>query len=116
MDATRTLKIDIYVAEATDAQSLHSAFQSIIDFGAAGLAVGSNPRFFGMRKLLIGLTRKHRLATVFNQSDYTKLGGLISYGTDVVEVYRQVGIYAARILNGAKPQELPIHYPKRFDS
>ena len=67
-----------------------------------------------MRELLLGLAKKHSLPVVFNQSDYAKLGGLLSYGTDIVEVYRQVGIYTGRILKGAKVQDLPVHFPKKI--
>jgi len=113
-DAAAALGIDILIVESTTSATLAPAFSTIAKSSAAGLVIGANPRFFAQRHQIVGLIKKHNLPTVFTQPEYVELGGLMSYGTDIYEVYRQVGLYAGRILNGTKPRNLPVRYPSKF--
>ena len=64
---------------------------------------------------MVQLAAFHRLPAVYPVRDFSEVGGLMSYGTNIMEVYRQLGIYAGRILKGAKPADLPVVQPSKFD-
>jgi putative ABC transport system substrate-binding protein len=67
------------------------------------------------RTQLVQLAAFHRLPAVYVNRDFVKVGGLMSYGTNIMDVYRQLGIYAGRILKGAKPADLPVVQSSKFD-
>jgi putative tryptophan/tyrosine transport system substrate-binding protein len=80
-----------------------------------GLAVGADPFFTTRGGSIVALAAKHKLAALYPLRPYLEAGGLASYGPNFVEVYRQTGIYAGRILKGAKPDELPVVFPRKWD-
>ena len=71
--------------------------------------------FTGQRDLIVALTARHRIPTIYHAEEFTRAGGLISYGASPAAAYRQAGIYTGRILNGAKPADLPVLLPTKFD-
>ena len=71
--------------------------------------------FTGQRDLIIALAARHRIPTIYHAEEFTRAGGLISYGASPAAAYRQAGIYTGRILNGAKPADLPVLQPTKFD-
>ena len=71
--------------------------------------------FTGQRDLIIALAARHRIPTIYHAEEFTRAGGLISYGASPAAAYRQAGIYTGRILNGAKPADLPVLLPTKFD-
>ena len=79
------------------------------------LVVASDPYFDTRRTRIIAFAAEHRLPAIYQFREYADDGGLISYGPSITETYRQVGIYAGRILNGAKPADLPVTHPTKFD-
>jgi ABC-type uncharacterized transport system substrate-binding protein len=80
-----------------------------------GLIVTGDPFFVSRREKLVALVARHVLPTIYVQREFALAGGLISYGTSLIDAFRQAGIYAARILKGAKPGDLPVVQPTRFD-
>ena len=77
--------------------------------------VGADPFFDTRRDKLTRLALRHKLPTMFQFREYTQAGGLMSYGINLPDVYRQVGTYTARILKGGKPADLPILQPSKFE-
>jgi len=90
-------------------------FTTLTRLGAGGLAISGDP-FFNTRAALLGaLSLKHALPTMYQAREFTAAGGLISYGSSFVELYRLTGVYAGRVLKGEKPAELPVQQPTRLE-
>jgi ABC-type uncharacterized transport system substrate-binding protein len=94
---------------------LESAFATLVEQGVAALLVSTDPFFNSQRGRLVALARRHRVLTVYDRRDYATADGLISYGVDYRAAYREMGIYAGRILRGAAPADLPIQQPTQFE-
>ena len=77
--------------------------------------VAADPFYFGQRAQLVALAAQHAIPTIYDFRAYADAGGLASYGTHLADAYRQVGIYAARILKGEKPADLPVMQSTRFE-
>ena len=88
---------------------------SDVDTRASALVVTADPFFDSRRARLISFAAENRLPGIYQFRAYAVDGGLISYGPSITETYRQVGIYAARILKGAKPSDMPIMQPTKYD-
>ena len=77
--------------------------------------VTGDPFFVSRRDKLVAMAAQHGVPTIYVQREFAVAGGLISYGTNLTDAYRQVGIYAGRILKGARPDDLPVLRPTKFD-
>ena len=82
---------------------------------SGALLVGADPVFFGNRRRNVALAAHHAIPAVYELRDFADDGGLMTYGTGIVEAYYQAGIYAARILKGEKPADLPVIQSTKFD-
>jgi putative ABC transport system substrate-binding protein len=103
------------VQNASTEEGMDRAFATLADEGAGGIIVGSDPFFNSRRDRLVALAQRHRMPAVYEWREFVQIGGLISYGTSLTGVYRQLGLYTGRILSGAKPSDLPVHQPTRFE-
>jgi ABC-type uncharacterized transport system substrate-binding protein len=98
-----------------DAAELESQFDAAVKNGAQALLVSADPFFTNRRDLIVSLATKHALPGVYPWRQYTLGGGLASYGPSITEAYREIGRYAGRILKGAKPADLPVQVPTKFE-
>jgi putative ABC transport system substrate-binding protein len=113
--AAKTVGLQLKMFNASTANEISGAFAAIADQRPDALLVGSDPFLVNRREELVGLAARLRIPAVYPQREFVDTGGLISYGTNVANVYRQAGIYAGRILRGAKPADLPVMLPTTFE-
>ena len=106
--AARAIGLQIQVFNADSSPEIDAAFETIGRERPDAIFVGVSPFLNGRRVQLAQLAAFHRLPAVYAVRDYAEVGGLMSYGSDVVDGFRQVGVYAGRILKGAKPADLPV--------
>ena len=103
------------VLNVASLNEVEAAFASLGPHMPDGLLVGSDPFFSGVRERIIKFASDHKLPAMYYDRAFVDLGGLMSYATDVKEMYRQAGIYTARILKGEKPADLPVIQPSKFE-
>ena len=103
------------VVRASDIREIEAAFAALVHSRTEALIVASDPFFYSRRLQLATLATRHAIPTIYNVREYAEAGGLISYGTSLAEVYRQVGIYAGRILKGIAPADLPVVQSIKFE-
>jgi putative ABC transport system substrate-binding protein len=113
--AAQAIGRKIIIVGASTESALDKAFSSLVEARVGALVVVGNPLFLGVRARLLELTARYRLAAIYESREFTAAGGLMSYGTNLPDVYRQVGVYVGRILKGEKPADLPILQPTKFD-
>jgi putative tryptophan/tyrosine transport system substrate-binding protein len=113
-EAARVLGLRTVVIHASADNEVDAAFGSFAAQGVATLAVGADPFFDTRRAELVALAAQHRLPAGYQSREYAAAGGLMSYGIDFADIYRQVGIYTGTILKGKKPSDLPVAQPIRF--
>ena len=114
-EAARAIGVRVHVLRANSESEINSAFQTVATERIGALAVAASPFFDTRRSRITALAAQHGVPTMYHIREYAAAGGLISYGVDIVEVHRQVGLYAARILNGTRPGDLPIMLPSKFE-
>ena len=114
-DAGAALKQRIRVVKASTEPEIDAAFKSLAEQRVDGLLVANDPLFGSARRQLIALAARRALPVIYFERQHTVDGGLISYGANLADVYRQGGIYAGRILNGTKPAELPVLQPTKLE-
>jgi putative ABC transport system substrate-binding protein len=113
--AALTIGMQIDVVQASDSRGIEAAFATLVRNRADALLVGTDPFFYSRRLQLATLVTRYAIPAVYHQREYAEAGGLMTYGTSLTEVYRQVGAYTARILRGAKPADLPVVQSTKFE-
>jgi ABC-type uncharacterized transport system substrate-binding protein len=114
-EAGRMIRRRILIVKATGEVEFNSAFATMVRAGAGALLVRGGPVFLNRRRQLVTLANRYALPASYVTRDYPEVGGLMSYGPSQTDAYRRAGIYVGRILKGAKPAELPVDQPTRFD-
>jgi putative ABC transport system substrate-binding protein len=109
------LNVTLLPFPVRDASEIAAAVAAFASGGNGGLAVASHAATFSNRDLLIGLAAKHRLATIFGEPIWTESGSLLSYGSDQVEMFQGAASYVDLILKGAKPADMPVQLPTKFN-
>ena len=100
--------------EVRDASEVEGAFKTATDARAGSLLMIASRLFFGRAKQLAELAARSRLPVMYDLAEYVEAGGLISYGADVVDLWRRAAVYVDKILKGARPGELPVEQPSKF--
>ena len=113
--AARTLRIQLRFAEMRRPDELERAFATIVREQPDALVVFPSTMLFAERARIVALAAKHRLPSVFNNRQAVELGGLMSYGTSLPELLRRTGSYIDKILKGARPADLPVEQPTKFE-
>jgi putative ABC transport system substrate-binding protein len=101
--------------DASSESDLDTAFAALVKQRADALLVGNDVFFTNRREQIVALAARHAVPTIYAFRQFAESGGLISYSTNLVEVYRQVGLYVGRILKGEKPADLPVVQPTKFE-
>jgi putative ABC transport system substrate-binding protein len=114
-EATDLRGLRLVVVSAGTEQEIESAFQDLAARGAGALVVANSPFFNSRREQLAAATLRLGIPAIFEWREFAVAGGLMSYGSDISGVLRQLGVYAARVLKGARPADLPILQPDRFE-
>jgi putative ABC transport system substrate-binding protein len=113
--AARAIGQQIHVFNADSESEIEKSFATFVQGGAKALLVGDDPFFESQRVHLITLAARHALPAIYDSRQYVIAGGLASYGTSFADTYRQAGSYVGKILSGAKPAELPVQQPTKFE-
>lgn len=114
-EAARTMGIQISAMRASNDAEIEAGFDAALRQDIRAIAVTSDPFFNTRSEKLVALAARHALPTIYPFREHAVAGGLMSYGVNISEMYRQVGVYAGRILKGAQPSDLPIVQPIKFD-
>ena len=114
-NAIRSIKQNLFVARAVNDQDLETAFPSFVQQKAGAVLVAASPFFDTRQDRIVALAAQYRLPAMYHFRQYAVAGGLISYGPSLTESYKQAGVYAGRILRGAKPADLPVLQPTKFE-
>jgi putative ABC transport system substrate-binding protein len=107
-DAARSLGLQLHVLDASTEGEIDAAFEKLIELRAGGLLVGADAFLTSQRDQIVALAARHAVPAIYGVREFAAAGGLMSYGTDLADGLRQVGIYAGKILKGAKAADLPV--------
>jgi ABC-type uncharacterized transport system substrate-binding protein len=113
--AARAIGLQVQVLNASTSREINAAFENVERDRPDALFVGANTFLNARRIQVVQLAAFHRLPALYTTRDFVEVGGLMSYGTSVMDAFRQLGIYAGRILKGAKPADLPVVQSSKFD-
>jgi putative ABC transport system substrate-binding protein len=114
-EAARVLRLQIQVFNAGNTREIEAAFTSVLRDRADALFVAPDWFFIGRRVQIATLAARHGIPAAYSSREEVEAGGLMSYGTDALDMWRQVGIYTGQILSGASPADLPVVQSTKFE-
>jgi putative tryptophan/tyrosine transport system substrate-binding protein len=114
-DMAPALALQLHVLNAGTEQEIDAAFASLVEQRIGILILGADPFLLGRRDHLVTLADRHAVPAIYFAREFVTAGGLMSYGTSVSDAYRRAGIYAGKILKGARPADLPVEQSTRFE-
>jgi len=114
-ETARSKGLQLQILKASTEREIDAAFATLIQLHAGALVSSSDPFFTSRREQLVALAARHGIPAIYQWREFTASGGLISYGPSLSAAYREVGIYAGKILKGAKPADLPVQQPTNFE-
>jgi putative ABC transport system substrate-binding protein len=113
-EAARSFGMHINFLNASTESEIDAAFTTIVEQRNGALIIGTDPFLYGQRDQIVRLAARHKIPTIYFLREFVEAGGLISYGPNIANGYRQTGVYTGLILNGANPADLPIVRPTQF--
>jgi putative ABC transport system substrate-binding protein len=113
--AARAKGMQIHILKAGSESEIETAFASVVLLPTSALAISGDPVFTSQREQLVALAARHAVPTIYLNRLHPEAGGLISYGTSLTDTWRLVGVYAGKVLKGAKPDDLPVMQPAKFE-
>jgi putative ABC transport system substrate-binding protein len=114
-EAARALGQKLLVLDGGSDDKIEAAFAALAPQNVSALLVGADPFFDTRRDRLVALAMQNRVPAIYQFREYAIAGGLMSYGTSITDLYRQVGLYVGRILKGEKPADLPVQAPTKYE-
>jgi putative ABC transport system substrate-binding protein len=114
-EAARGRGLQLVILKASSESEIDVAFATLAQLHAGGLLLAADPFFASRREQLVALASRHAVPAIYPVREFADAGGLISYGASITFVYHQVGIYAGKILKGAKPADMPVQQPTKFE-
>ena len=114
-EAARAKGVQLHVLNAASEREIDDAFATLVELQAGALVIDQDLLFFSRREQLGALAARHSVPAIYYRREFVAAGGLISYGPSFATAYRQTGIYAGKILKGAKPADLPVLQPTQFE-
>jgi putative ABC transport system substrate-binding protein len=114
-EAARVKGVQLPILKARTESEIDGAFATLVQLQAGALVVGGDPFFANWREQLVTLAARHGVPAIYQWRESAEVGGLISYGSSLAASFRQVGVYAGKILKGAKPADLPVQQPTTFE-
>jgi putative ABC transport system substrate-binding protein len=114
-EAARAKGVQLHTLKAASEGEIDTAFETLTELHAGALVVGSDPYFDGLKEHLVALAARHAVPAIYPWREAGAAGGLISYGTNLAAVFHEAGTYVGKILKGARPAELPVEQPTKFD-
>jgi putative ABC transport system substrate-binding protein len=112
--AARELGCELVVVNATNAADIDTAFATVVQRSAGAVVVAGDALFINRHDQIVGLAARYAVPASYNLREYAQVGGLMSYGADILDIYHQAGVCAGRILRGVKPADLPVMLPTKF--
>jgi putative ABC transport system substrate-binding protein len=113
--AARAVGVELLITSASTDREVTAIFESLVQQRAGALVIGSDNFFNTRAELFAQLATQHKLPAISQFRQFAAAGGLVSYGTPVLDMYRQAGVYTGHILNGKKPADLPVLQPTKFE-
>jgi putative ABC transport system substrate-binding protein len=114
-DAARSLGLQLHVLDASTEGEIDAAFGKLVELRAGGLLVSVDSFFISQRAQIVALAARHAMPAIYGLREFAAAGGLMSYGPDIADAYRQVGTYSGKILKGTKPADLPVQQVARVE-
>jgi len=114
-DAARSLGLQLHVLDASTEGEIDAAFGTLIELRAGALLVSVDSFLTNQRDQIVALAARHAVPAIYGVREFATAGGLMSYGLDLADLYRQLGIYAGKILKGTKPADLPVQQVARVE-
>jgi putative tryptophan/tyrosine transport system substrate-binding protein len=114
-EAARAKGLQLHVLKANSESEIDTAFASLAQLRAGALVVAADPFLSTRRERLVALASRHAVPAIYAWREFAAVGGLISYGASLTAAFRQAGVYAGKILKGAKPADLPVQQPTKFE-
>ena len=114
-EAARAKGVQLHILKAGTEGEIDAAFASLVQLHAGALLVGADPFFYSRREQFVALAARHAVPAIYAWREFAASGGLISYGASIPGLFREAGIYAGKILKGAKPADLPVQQPTKFE-